>query len=624
MVKIPLPQIPPQIVAALPTISGGDSSYIYSQQIKALKMAGNLKLLVVSFAADGASAELSAQNMMDKEASEVEPIVYEYPLYGIYLKAPVFRDTGPLVSITDPPHARKTCRNQPQHGTHTASLGIGYLVNRSLVDLYNCPDSGLVLRDVENTDKQDDGAARRAFHESALRSLTSQSLDGSVVVKEDLLGIFVYLFVFGNLFDAWISRTMTVRDRILSALRARFFLHIWRKHITKLASVFPDLYSTARSFISPASFHIFNRLCDTLVLLALVYSRKYSDQFFCPWLMGTEFVEHFFGLARMILPNFNYGEFLKMVKHIELRQKLLLSGKFKEARERHSASGYIMDYDARPLTSDDKELATVKLTDCDLNELVSLGFHEAYHICKDLLKIPASLPTLEAPIDLAPLGSLSSQSKIPGSTGRSLDSDSDEENEETPDSDSDENVIEDVFNMDLPLGPMTAAAAHDTARLAAISEDIGHLQACIEDREIAGSTPNLPTIKSLGLLASVDNLASQSLSKSDILDGSGTISILAMLEYRKRLQSGTTVHSERSVRLNPKFEAAEKEREDIFKNSGVVAKLSMKEASHRLRIGQQLDGLLQKNLPKKDREMRWLSIAQGLRLLIHPEELPNY
>ncbi|KAG6874837.1 hypothetical protein C0992_006337 [Termitomyces sp. T32_za158] len=339
--------------------------------------------------------------------------------------------------------------------------------------------------------------------------------------------------------------------------------------------------------------------------------------------MGTEFVEHFFGLAQMILLNFNYGEFLKMVKHIELRQKLLLSGKFKETRERHSASGYIMDYDARPLTSDDKELATIKLTDCDLNELVSLGFHEAYHICKDLLKILASLPTLDAPIDLAPLGSLSSQSKIPGSTCRSSDSDSDEENEETPNSDSDENVIEDVFNMDLPLGPMTAAAARDTAHLAAISEDIGHLQACIEDREIAGSTPNLPTIKSLGLLASVDNLASHSLSKSDILDGSGKISILAMLEYRKRLQSGTTVHSERSVRLNPKFEAAEKEREDILKNSGVVAKLSMKEASHCLRIGQQLDGLLQKTLPKKDREMRWLSIAQGLHLLLHPE-VGNY
>ncbi|KAG6883721.1 hypothetical protein C0993_004308 [Termitomyces sp. T159_Od127] len=105
MVKIPLPQIPPQIVAALPIISGGDSDFIYSQQIKALKMAEYLKLPVVSFAADGASAELSAQNTMDRVASELPAITYEYSLYGIYLKAPIFKDIRPLVSITDPPHA---------------------------------------------------------------------------------------------------------------------------------------------------------------------------------------------------------------------------------------------------------------------------------------------------------------------------------------------------------------------------------------------------------------------------------------------------------------------------------------------------------------------------------------
>ncbi|KAG6876581.1 hypothetical protein C0993_002097, partial [Termitomyces sp. T159_Od127] len=100
-----LPQILPQIVAVLLTISGGNSDFIYSKQIKALKMAGNLKLLVVSFVVDGASAELSPQNTMDRMASELPAITYEYSLYSIYLKAPIFKDTGPLVSITDPPHA---------------------------------------------------------------------------------------------------------------------------------------------------------------------------------------------------------------------------------------------------------------------------------------------------------------------------------------------------------------------------------------------------------------------------------------------------------------------------------------------------------------------------------------
>ncbi|KAG6895347.1 hypothetical protein C0992_001720 [Termitomyces sp. T32_za158] len=621
MVKIPLPQIPPQIVAALPTISGGDSDFVYLQQIKALKMAGNLKLPVISFAADGASAELSAQNTMDKVASELAPITYDYPLYGIYLRAPVLNDTGPLVSITDPPHARKTCRNQPQHGTHTASLGIGYLVNRSLVDLYRCSGSGLVLRDVENADKQDDGAARRAFHETALFSLTVKDLAGAVTIKENFHGLFIYLFIFGNLFDAWISRTMATRDRILSALRARFFLHMWRKHILKLASNFPDLYSTTRSFISPTSFHIFNRLCDSLVLLALVYSECYPNQPFCPWLMGTDFVEHFFGLTRMILPNFNYGEFLKMVKHIELRQKLLLSGKFKQDRERHSASGYIMDYDASPLTSDDKKLATVKLSHHDLNNLVELGFHEAYQICKDLLKISASLPTIDAPIDLVPLGSVPPRAQTSCSESKSSDVDSDTESD--IDFDSDVGDGENIYSTDLSFKAITTSAAHDAARYAAICEDIDSLVAHRDDPDISRDIPLPPTIESLNLSISMDNSTSKYLPKSELFDGSGHVSISAMLEYRKRLQSGTTVHSERSVKLNPKFDAAEKERQATLQKSGVAMKMSIKEVSHRLRLGQQLDGTLQKTQPKKDREMRWLSIAQNLRSLLVPGELPN-
>lgn len=124
---------------------------------------------------------------------------------------------------------------------------------------------------------------------------------------------------------------------------------MWRLDILKLSKKYPDPYSTARSFISPASFHIFNRLCDSLVLLAVVYARCYPDHPFCPWLFGTEFVEHFFGLARMLLPNFTYSEFLKMVKHIMVRQHLLLSGKFAQQKDQNSACGYIMDYDATPI-----------------------------------------------------------------------------------------------------------------------------------------------------------------------------------------------------------------------------------------------------------------------------------
>ena len=162
-------------------------------------MAANVKLPIITLAADGAASELRAQAIMDSHQTQEDLLLYEYPRYGIHLRAPVFTLTGPLISVTDPPHARKTSRNQPQHGTHTASLGIGFLVNRSLTDLHNSPGSGLVKRDVENVDKQDDGAAHRLYMHQALYAATEGASggQGGRHIRPGFEGIFVWLFVFG-------------------------------------------------------------------------------------------------------------------------------------------------------------------------------------------------------------------------------------------------------------------------------------------------------------------------------------------------------------------------------------------------------------------------------------------
>lgn len=163
-----------------------------------LKMARQLKLAVISMAADGAASELGAQNMMDHEQSDLPPLVYDYPRYGIHLRAPVFDITGPLISVQDPLHARKTCRNQPQHGTHTCSLGRGVVVNRSLLQLYETGCAGLQLRDVQDVDKQDDGAARRLFHHMALLAMTFENDDGHLEVRAEFRGLYPYIWVFGT------------------------------------------------------------------------------------------------------------------------------------------------------------------------------------------------------------------------------------------------------------------------------------------------------------------------------------------------------------------------------------------------------------------------------------------
>lgn len=186
------------VLALIPTDGKDKAEGIHEQHMKLLKMAARLDLKVLVLAADGAAPELLAQEMMDQEASDHPPLTYKYPLYGIFLKAPVFK-TGPLISLSDPPHTRKTGRNQPQYGTHTARMGAGFLVNRLLVDLFETEVSGLVLKDIENVDKQDDGAAHRVFHIIALKATTVLE-NGVRKIREGLLGLFVYLFVLDRLF----------------------------------------------------------------------------------------------------------------------------------------------------------------------------------------------------------------------------------------------------------------------------------------------------------------------------------------------------------------------------------------------------------------------------------------
>jgi hypothetical protein len=52
-------------------------------------------------------------------------------------------------------------------------MGAGFLINRLLVDLFDTSVSGLVLKDIENVDKQDDGTACRVFHVMAFKATTT-------------------------------------------------------------------------------------------------------------------------------------------------------------------------------------------------------------------------------------------------------------------------------------------------------------------------------------------------------------------------------------------------------------------------------------------------------------------
>jgi hypothetical protein len=92
----------------------------------------------------------------------------------------------------------------------------------------------------------------------------------------------------------------------------------------------------------------------------------------------------------------------------------------------------------------------------------------------------------------------------------------------------------------------------------------------------------------------------------DLLDDNGTVTIARMLGARRKLQSHTSTHSERTVELNPKFALRK-----VTDDAGKVPKMTHQEASQRVRVAQIHAGLLEKE--KKYREVRWKTANKALR-----------
>jgi hypothetical protein len=274
------------------------------------------------------------------------------------------------------------------------------------------------------------------------------------------------------------------------------------------------------------------------VLLVIAHMQYYPKQPFCPWLLGTEFVEHFFGLACMILHNFTYAELLKMVQHIMVRQRILLSGHFKETQDKQSGISYILNISSEPLTTDSYRGAVVDMTIQDINHLVELGYHEVEMICKDLLKLPVPQIDRNKPLNL--VSSHTTQDLSDGADDPIAEEDALVSND-------------DVDNVDDPaIAAVTQSAARDAAHMSALCEDY---EAVLEEARTAPaiiplnppSPDSVPTMQ-VSVAPAIDLEL-----KSELVHDHGKISIDRMLQVCCKLQSGIITKSKRVMRVNPKF-----------------------------------------------------------------------
>ena len=123
--------------------------------------------------------------------STKEKMIFEDKLYSIKFICPVFPKIGPVIRVQDAKHGKKSGRNALFSGARLLTLGTGTARYDQILKLSKMSDSVLYKRDVENADRQDDGAAYRIFCSAFLEQAYNQ--DKSQNYSKDSL--FVYLFI---------------------------------------------------------------------------------------------------------------------------------------------------------------------------------------------------------------------------------------------------------------------------------------------------------------------------------------------------------------------------------------------------------------------------------------------
>ena len=353
-------------MAAAARGSSENAQALHEMHKKLANLLNNEQIRPVSLASDRTEVECQVQQLITQSAPSHHIYSIGNTFLGdigrITLRIPLFLGLYPTIIVQDSKHGRKTARNQLFTGARILVLGFFAAFFAQLRELAANALGPLFMRDVENVDRQDDRAAARTFSASAL--------DFHMKTYPDQRGLSVYLFVLGDLVDAWQNRNISHHLRAKMVIRARFFLMAWWAHIV----AHPD-YSVNTQFISRESFNIFLTLAESLLSLMIIYRKYYSRYPLLPWLHSTEPCEHVFGVLRQIKMDFTFADML----FAQPKLQALLLGAFgdmtPEEQANQTASGYHHTY----FKADDLDLEELMRypTDDDLVAASDAAFKEA-------------------------------------------------------------------------------------------------------------------------------------------------------------------------------------------------------------------------------------------------------
>lgn len=289
---------------------------------------------VTSYAADGSSVERGVQKILETKATTTvthrikhpspdgkgQDIIINIPFFGKY----------PIANLQDSKHLLKTFRNNLYSGARLLTFPNSVAMFSQVREIAFTDGSPLFHRDVEKLDRQDDNAATRLFCADTLAWVNEH--------HPDELGLSMYLFIFGELIDAYQNRSVDITERIEMVLRAHFFVEMWEKFL-KVAG-----YSKAKHFVSQQCEDITDILIKGFMKLVYIYRDNVEGQPpLLPWLLSTEVIEHIFGLCRQIVKDFTEAQIKELMPKlsVKLREAIFMS---RTADGKARASGYSHTY----------------------------------------------------------------------------------------------------------------------------------------------------------------------------------------------------------------------------------------------------------------------------------------
>ena len=338
---IPVDGIAPVLLAVLPISDSETHVTLLPHLTKVLHGLIRENIQIVSYSCDGTELERKIQREILNEAGDSHlQYTIKSPRKGLpdtTVTIPVI-DGQPISLLQDSKHALKTLRNNLFSGARLLTLGNYTMLYATIRDLAFSNGSPLYHRDVEKLDRQDDNAASRLFSADTLSYLTNH--------YPDRVGEIVYLFVFGDLIDAYQNRSISHRERVKMLLRARYFLDSWELFLARSS------YKKHLHFLSREAIEIVRQIIEGLLGLIYIYRDHLSNPNdinpLLPWLHSTEQCEHIFGEARRIVTDFCFLDFIYMIPklRVTIREAMLRA----RTDPRATASGYShTHFDARGL-----------------------------------------------------------------------------------------------------------------------------------------------------------------------------------------------------------------------------------------------------------------------------------